>query len=108
MPQNLVSSVPNQLRPTFSFLQNLGFVGPHSITSHTVVLLVSSVEDTLLPKIQFLQSLGFSYEEVVSTVIRSPGLLTFSITNNLLSKVRYFLEEMKGDIVELKMFPKYF
>ena len=24
MPQNLVSSVPNQLRPTFSFLQNLG------------------------------------------------------------------------------------
>ena len=30
------------------------------------------------------------------------------LTNNLLSKVRYFLEEMKGDIVELKMFPKYF
>ncbi|XP_030956447.1 transcription termination factor MTEF1, chloroplastic [Quercus lobata] len=107
-PRILVSSVPNQLRPTFSFLQNLGFVGPHSITSHTVVLLVSSVEDTLLPKIQFLQSLGFSHEEVATMVIRSPGLLTFSITNNLLPKVKYFLEEMKGDIVELKRFPQYF
>ena len=138
MPQNLVSNVPNQLRPTFSFLENLGFVGPHSITPHSepfwssisnshfhilnsITHIFTLFTHTYFKKLQitilkllyqtlpqFLQSLGFSYEEVVSTVIRSPGLLTFSITNNLLPKVRYFLEEMKGDIVDLKMFPQYF
>lgn len=41
-------------------------------------------------------------------VIRSPGLLTLSIQNNLMPKVKYFLEEMKGDIAELKRFPQYF
>ncbi|GMY25967.1 transcription termination factor MTEF1, chloroplastic [Fagus crenata] len=107
-PRILVSSVPNQLRPTFAFLKDLGFVGPNSITSQTTLLLVSSVEDTLLPKIHFLQSLGFSHEEVVNMVLRSPGLLTFSIANNFSPKVKYFLEEMQGDISELKRFPQYF
>lgn len=41
-------------------------------------------------------------------VLRSPGLMTYSITNNLMPKVEYFLEEMKGDIAELKKFPQYF
>lgn len=41
-------------------------------------------------------------------VIRSPGLLTFSIRNNFSPKAKYFLEEMKGDIAELKRFPQYF
>lgn len=41
-------------------------------------------------------------------VLRSPGLLTFSIQNNFKPKVHYFLEEMKGDIAELKRFPQYF
>lgn len=41
-------------------------------------------------------------------VLRSPGLLTFSIRNNYTPKVKYFLEEMKGDLVELKRFPQYF
>ena len=63
-------------------------MGSHSITSHTVVPLVSSVEDDLLPKIQFLLSLGFSYEEVVSTVIRSPGLFFF------------FLRKKTSDFIE--------
>ncbi|XP_041014025.1 transcription termination factor MTEF1, chloroplastic [Juglans microcarpa x Juglans regia] len=107
-PRLLVCSVTDQLRPALSFLKGLGFVGPNSITCQTTLLLVSSVEGTLLPKIRFLQSLGLSYEDVVNMVLRSPGLLTFSIRNNYTPKVKYFLEEMKGDLVELKRFPQYF
>ncbi|KAF3431480.1 hypothetical protein FNV43_RR26211 [Rhamnella rubrinervis] len=107
-PRLLVCNVENQLRPTLCFLQNLGFVGRNSITSHTALLLVSNVEGTLIPKIEYLQSLGFSYGEVANMVIRSPGLLTLSIQNNFMPKVKYFLEEMKGDIAELKRFPQYF
>jgi mTERF domain-containing protein len=107
-PRILVCSVTDQLRPTLSFLRNLGFVGPNSITCQTTLLLVSSAEGTLLPKIQYLQSLGLSYEQVVNMVIRSPGLLTLSVRNNFSPKAKYFLEEMKGDIEELKRFPQYF
>ncbi|KAH7515965.1 hypothetical protein FEM48_Zijuj10G0084200 [Ziziphus jujuba var. spinosa] len=107
-PRLLVCSVDDQLRPTFSFLTKLGFVGRNSITCHTALLLVSNVEGTLLPKIEYLQSLGLSYGEVVNMVLRSPGLLTFSIQNNFKPKVKYFLEEMEGDIAELKRFPQYF
>ncbi|KAL9424185.1 hypothetical protein AB3S75_036130 [Citrus x aurantiifolia] len=41
-------------------------------------------------------------------VIRSPGLLTFSVENNLVPKVDFFILEMKGDLDELKKFPQYF
>lgn len=41
-------------------------------------------------------------------VLRSPGLLTYSIPNNFRPKVKYLLEEMKGDLLELKRFPQYF
>ena len=41
-------------------------------------------------------------------VLRSPGLLTFSIANNYRPKAEYFLKEMNGDLVELKRFPQYF
>lgn len=107
-PRLLVCSVDSQLRPTFDFLTNLGFVGRNSITCHTALLLVSNVEATLLPKIQYLQSLGLSYDEVVTMVLRSPGLLTLSVENNLVPKVDYFMKEMKGDVSELKRFPQYF
>lgn len=83
-------------------------MGPHSLTCQNTVLLVSSVEDTLLPKIEFLKGLGFTQVEVNNMVVRSPGLLTFSIEKNLVPKVEYFLEEMNGDVVELKRFPQYF
>lgn len=83
-------------------------MGRNSITCQTTLLLVSSVEGTLLPKIQYLLSLGLSYEEVSNMVLRSPGLLTFSIRNNFTPKAKYFLEEMKGDLAELKRFPQYF
>ncbi|GFY88449.1 mitochondrial transcription termination factor family protein [Actinidia rufa] len=52
--------------------------------------------------------LRFSYEEVRRTVLRSPGLLTFSIENNYWPKVEYFVKEMDGDLAELKRFPQYF
>ncbi|KAB1208102.1 hypothetical protein CJ030_MR7G013041 [Morella rubra] len=107
-PRLLVCSVTDQLRPALSFLRDLGFVGRNSITCQTTLLLVSSVEGTLLPKIQYLLSLGLSYEEVSNMVLRSPGLLTFSIRNNFTPKAKYFLEEMKGDLAELKRFPQYF
>ncbi|EXC19994.1 hypothetical protein L484_015669 [Morus notabilis] len=108
-PRLLVCSVDAQLRRTFDFLTNLGFVGRNSITCHTALLLVSNVEGTLLPKMEYLQqSLGLSYEEVVTMVLRSPGLLTLSVENNLVPKVDYFLTEMKGEVAELKRFPQYF
>ncbi|XP_057950118.1 transcription termination factor MTEF1, chloroplastic isoform X2 [Malania oleifera] len=107
-PRLLVSSVGNQLRPAFCFLKDFGFVGSHAITCQTTVLLVSSVQGTLLPKIEYLESLGFSHDEVARMVLRSPGLLTFSIPNNFQPKLEYFLEEMKGDLAELKRFPQYF
>ncbi|KAK7274855.1 hypothetical protein RIF29_15954 [Crotalaria pallida] len=107
-PRLLVSSVERRLRPTLCFLRELGFVGPHSLTCQNTLLLVSSVEDTLLPKIEFLKGLGFTHVEVKNMVVRSPGLLTFSVDKNLRPKVEYFLEEMRGDVTELKRFPQYF
>lgn len=107
-PRLLICSVEQQLRPTFCFLKELGFVGTNAITCQTTLLLVSSVEGTLMPKLDYLMSLGFEYEEVVNMVLRSPGLLTYSIANNLKPKVDYFLNEMNGDLTELKRFPQYF
>ncbi|ERN06499.1 transcription termination factor MTEF1, chloroplastic [Amborella trichopoda] len=107
-PRLLVSSVRDQLRPAFYFLQRLGFVGPHAVNCQTTLLLVSNVENTLIPKLDYLQSLGFSYRESVKMVLRSPGLFTFSIRNNFEPKVDYFLNEIGGDLEELKRFPQYF
>ncbi|XAR65206.1 hypothetical protein NMG60_11009232 [Bertholletia excelsa] len=107
-PRLLICSVEHQLRPTFRFLEELGFVGQHALSCQTTVLLVSSVEGTLLSKLNYLRELGFSNKEVSRMVLRSPGLLTFSIANNFRPKVEYFLREMNGDLVELKRFPQYF
>ncbi|KAK6922008.1 Transcription termination factor, mitochondrial/chloroplastic [Dillenia turbinata] len=107
-PRLLVCSVDDQLKPALCFLRKLGFVGRHRITSQTTSLLVSNVEFTLVPKIEYMQSLGFSYEEVVEMVLRSPGLLTFSIPNNFEPKVEYFVREMNRGLKELKRFPQYF
>lgn len=103
-----MSSVENRLRPALWFLRGLGFVGPHSLTCKTTLLLVSSVEDTLLPKVEFLMGLGFTRVEVLNMIVRSPRLLTLSVTNNLAPKVEFFLNEMNGDVAELKGFPQYF
>ncbi|KAH9773948.1 transcription termination factor MTEF1 [Citrus sinensis] len=107
-PRILVSDLKTQLRPSFKFLVEFGFKGSHKINCQTTVLLVSSVERTLKPKIDFLKNLGLSDEEVERMVIRSPGLLTFSVENNLVPKVDFFIQEMKGDLDELKKFPQYF
>ncbi|KAK4762464.1 hypothetical protein SAY86_008232 [Trapa natans] len=40
--QKSIISVPDQLRPTFSFLRSFGFNGAHAITCQTTVLLVSN------------------------------------------------------------------
>lgn len=97
-----------RLRPSLCFLRELGFVGPHSLTCQTTLLLVSSVEDTLLPKVEFLRGLGFTRLEVSNMIVRSPALLTLSVVNNLAPKVEFFLKEMNGDVAELKRFPQYF
>lgn len=107
-PRLLVCDVGMQLRPTLWFLRKIGFVGSNSITCQTTLLLVSSVDGTLMPKLEYLMSLGFEYEEVVNMVLRSPALLTYSIENNFKPKVEYFLEEMNGDLADLKRFPQYF
>lgn len=107
-PRLLICSVGDQLRPTLFFLRRLGFIGRNGISCQTTLLLVSSVENTLLPKIEFLQELGFSDSEVSNMVLRSPCLLTFSIENNYRPKVAYFLEEMKGDLAQIRRFPQYF
>ncbi|XVF03318.1 hypothetical protein REPUB_Repub04eG0250800 [Reevesia pubescens] len=103
-PRLLLSSVDTQLRPTLGFLTSLGLV----MNSHTTLLLVSNVENTLKPKLEFIKSLGFDELEVNKMVVRSPGLLTLSIENNMRPKVEFFLEEMGGDLEELKRFPQYF
>lgn len=41
-------------------------------------------------------------------VLRSPGLLTFSIENNFKPKVEYLVNEMKGEVGDLREFPQYF
>ncbi|XP_042503799.1 transcription termination factor MTEF1, chloroplastic [Macadamia integrifolia] len=107
-PRLLISSVRDQLKPALYFLRRLGFVGPHAINCQTTLLLVSSVEGTLVPKFEYLQGLGFSYKETAKMVLRSPALLTFSISNNFQPKVDYFINEMNGDLAELKRFPQYF
>ena len=107
-PRLLVSDLDLQLRPALKFLRDLGFVGLNAITSQTTLLLVSSVEHTLLPKIHYLENLGLSHKDVVNMVLRSPALLTYSIQNNLVPKVDYFLGDMKGDLSELRRFPQYF
>ncbi|MCI07929.1 transcription termination factor family protein, partial [Trifolium medium] len=107
-PRLLVSSVENRLRPALCFLRELGFVGPHSLTCQTTLLLVSSVEDTLMPKVEFLMSLGFTRAEVSKMVLRSHGLLTYSVANNLVPKLDFFLNEMNGDVAELKRYPQFF
>ncbi|KAI3452853.1 hypothetical protein Pfo_009516 [Paulownia fortunei] len=107
-PRILVSDPEAQLKPTFEFLTELGFVGPNKLTSQTTLLLVSSVESTLVPKIEYLVGLGIEYDEVRNMVLRSPGLLTFSVENNYRPKVEYFLKEMKGNVEEIKRFPQYF
>ncbi|KAH1097735.1 hypothetical protein J1N35_014656 [Gossypium stocksii] len=91
-PRLLVSSVPTQLRPALCFITSLGLVR----NSHTTLLLVFDVENTLKPKINFLQSLGFDEPEVNRMVVRSPGLLTLSVENNMSPKAEFFLEEMEG------------
>lgn len=83
-------------------------MGDHKIDCHTSVLLVSNVENTLIPKLDFLKQLGFSDSEVVNMVLRSPGLLTYSIENNFKPKVEFFVKEMKRDLREIKRFPQYF
>ncbi|XP_010523467.2 PREDICTED: transcription termination factor MTEF1, chloroplastic [Tarenaya hassleriana] len=107
-PRLLVSSVDFQLRPALAFLQSLGFVGRDAITSRTTVLLVSSVERTLIPKLEFIESLGFTREEVAKMAVRSPAILTYSVHNNLAPKVKFFMEEMSGNVEEIKRFPQYF
>lgn len=66
------------------------------------------MENTLIPKLEYLGSLGFSEFEVVTMVLRSPGLLTYSVENNFKPKVEYFVKEMKRDLKEIKRFPQYF
>ncbi|KAL8248526.1 hypothetical protein R6Q59_005394 [Mikania micrantha] len=107
-PRLLICSVEDQLKPTLWFLRKLGFVGANKITPQTTMLLVSNVTGTLMPKLSYLMGLGLEYDEVVNMVLRSPGLLTFSIENNFKPKVEYFLNEMKGDLGDLKRFPQYF
>ncbi|KAG6398862.1 hypothetical protein SASPL_140333 [Salvia splendens] len=107
-PRILVSDLEAQLKPAFEFLSELGFVGANKLTSQTTVLLVSSVERTLVPKIEFLTRLGIEYVEVRNMVLRSPGLLTFSVEKNYAPKLEYFLKEMNGDLGEIKRFPQYF
>ncbi|CAK9136326.1 unnamed protein product [Ilex paraguariensis] len=107
-PQLLNSDPYSDLYPIFDFLLNDVHIPfpdirksiircPRLLICSAEILLVSSVEGTLMPKLDYLMSLGLEYEEVVNMVLRSPGLLTFSIENNYRPKVEYFLNEMNGD-----------
>ncbi|XP_019099578.1 PREDICTED: transcription termination factor MTEF1, chloroplastic-like [Camelina sativa] len=91
-------------REKLIYLQDLN-VDPHKALRVNPSLL----ERTLIPKIEYLEEgLGFTREEVAKMVVRSPALLTYSVDNNLVPKVEFFMEEMRGDVKELKRFPQYF
>ncbi|KAL5731695.1 hypothetical protein ACHQM5_004399 [Ranunculus cassubicifolius] len=107
-PRLLACSVRDQLKPALFYLKRLGFHDLDALAYQDAILLVSSVEKTLIPKLDYLTSLGFSRDDVVGMVLRCPGLFTFSIENNFKPKFGYFVEEMKGDMEELKEFPQYF
>ncbi|KAI3965733.1 hypothetical protein MKX01_010690 [Papaver californicum] len=104
----LVSSVRDQLKPTLFYLQRLGFEDLEALAYQYSILLVSSVENTLLPKLDYLQSIGFTKDDVIGMVLRCPSLFTFSIENNYKPKFGYYMEEMGGNLEELKEFPQYF
>ncbi|XP_073005474.1 transcription termination factor MTEF1, chloroplastic [Typha latifolia] len=107
-PRLLTSSVRDQLLPSLFYLQRLGFKDLDSLAYQDPVLLVSSVEKTLMPKLEFLMGLGLPREEAVEMVLRCPGLFTFSIERNFKPKYDYFVQEMKGSLMEIKEFPQYF
>ncbi|URE13969.1 transcription termination [Musa troglodytarum] len=83
----------SSLRPAF-----------HVLRRRTTLLLVSTVEDTLLPKLDYVRGLGFSHEETPSMVLRSAGLLTFSIENNFRPKIEFLNHDMGRDLAELRYF----
>ncbi|KAF5189911.1 Transcription termination factor mtef1 protein [Thalictrum thalictroides] len=107
-PRLLACSVNDQLKPALFYLKRLGFHDMDALANQDPILLVSSVENTLKPKLNFLMNLGFSREDVVGMVLRSPGLFTYSIENNFKPKFGYFVEEMDGELEELREFPQYF
>ncbi|KAI3988670.1 hypothetical protein MKX01_027034 [Papaver californicum] len=107
-PRLLVSSVRDQLKPTLFYLQRLGFEDLEALAYQYSILLVSSVDNTLLPKLDYLQSIGFTKDDVIGMVLRCPSLFTFSIENNYKPKFGYYMEEMGGNLEELKEFPQYF
>ncbi|CAH9071487.1 unnamed protein product [Cuscuta epithymum] len=107
-PRLLSASVSDRLKPALFFLKKLGFKDFRALATQDPILLVSSVENTLIPKLNYLVSLGFSRSDAEGMVLRCPGLLTFSIENNYKPKFDYFVNEMMGELEELKEFPQYF
>ncbi|GLJ12833.1 hypothetical protein SUGI_0198700 [Cryptomeria japonica] len=107
-PRILESSVTDQLRPTLQYLKKLGLQEERFADCSNTVLLVSSIENTLAPKLEYLQSLGFDHKDAVSMVVRTPGIFTFSIANNLKPKFDYLVNEMGGGLQDLLEFPQYF
>lgn len=105
-PQLLFSDVEYCLRPTLSYLRQLGVAKlnvPSNLNAH---LLNTSVEK-LRVKIKFLRSIGLSHEEAARVCARLPAIFGYSIENNLRPKLEY-LEEMERSLEELKEFPQYF
>lgn len=103
-PRLLACSVKEQLRPTLYFLQRLGFtdVGKYSF------LLPCSVEGKLMPRLQYFQNLGLSYKDAVSMFLKFPPLFNYSVEGNFRPKLDYLVNDMGGNVDDLKAFPQYF
>lgn len=103
-PRLLACSVKEQLRPTLYFLQRLGFtdVGKYSF------LLPCSVEGKLMPRLQYFQNLGLSYKDAVSMFLKFPPLFNYSVDGNFRPKLDYLVNDMGGNVDDLKAFPQYF
>lgn len=107
-PRLLVIDIHEQLRPTLSFLRNLGYSNMGQVISNNPTLLSFSVEKKLVPKLRFLESLGFTYREAASMVVRFPAIFNYSISDNLQPKYDYLVHEMGGRNKDLLAFPQYF
>ncbi|KAI8554283.1 hypothetical protein RHMOL_Rhmol05G0086300 [Rhododendron molle] len=107
-PQILSSNVEFCLRPTVSYLRELGLKklnAPSSLNAH----LLNTRIDKLEEKVGFLMSVGLTRDESATVCARFPAIFGYSVENNLRPKFEYLVREMMRDgVEEVKGLPQYF
>lgn len=107
-PQILNSNVEFCLRPTVSYLKELGLRklnAPSNLNAHLLNTRIGKLEE----KVRFLRSVGFSQDESAMVCARLPAIFGYGVENNLRPKFEYLVKEMKRNgVEEVNGFPQYF